>query len=312
MVKMQLDLASRTLSLDGTLSCGQIFRWTKQDGWWLGMVDGVPIKMRQTGEHLEVESSSPVAESRITRFLRLDDDLDSILEELSRDDLIRRVFADVRGLRIVRQDPWECLISYILSRNCSIPAIEGTLNRICRRFGERVEWGGRILHRFPEPDSIFSAEPMGLVGCGLRYGRRQALELKEIARLVSDGVMDFNALRRMPYEDARSMLISFDHGIGRKVSDCVLLFSLEKLEAFPVDVWVSRAVAELYQGRLNPELVRRVRGGSRLTAKDYDSISDFGRRLFGRYAGYAQEYLYHWVRLRAGVHLLQTSRQASE
>jgi N-glycosylase/DNA lyase len=298
MMQIQVDQASKAINLDDTFSCGQIFRWARQGGWWLGMVDGVPTRMRQRGKLLEVESSSPLDESKITRFLRLDDDLDSILKELSRDNQIRKVFADVRDLRILRQDPWECLISYILSRNCSIPVIERMLNSICSRFGEAIEWKGHFYHRFPEPVSILEAEPTGLVRCSLRYGRKQALELKEIARLVYEGIIDFDTLRRMPYEDARSMLISFDHGIGSKVSDCVLLFSLEKLEAFPVDVWISRAVAQLYQARLKPELVRRIRCRSRLAAKDYNSISNFGRQLFGRYAGYAQEYLYHWIRLQ--------------
>ncbi|MEM2942321.1 MAG: DNA glycosylase [Candidatus Bathyarchaeia archaeon] len=310
-MEIQLDQPSRPISLDDTLSCGQVFRWVRQGGWWLGMVDGVPTRMRQKGELLEVESASLLAESSVARFLRLDDDLDSILRELSRDDLVRKVFADVRGVRIVRQDPWECLVSYILSRNCSIPVIERMLNNMCCRFGDRIEWGGHVYYRFPEPESILGVKPIELVRCSLRYGRRQAFELKKIARLVSDGIIDFDALGRMSYEDARSTLISFDHGIGRKVSDCILLFSLEKLEAFPVDVWVSRAVAQLYHTRLKPELVRRIRCRSRLTAKDYDSISAFGRQLFGRYAGYAQMYLYHWIRLRAGVNLHQTRRQSS-
>ena len=259
------------------------------------------IRMRQTDEFLEAESPRPVAKSRITRYLRFDDDLDLILGELSHDRRLREVIAEVSGIRIVRQDPWECLVSFIISRNCNIPMIRRTLDSLCRKFGKKVAWDEHVDYSFPAPGVISQAEPSELIKCGLRYGRRQALELKKMAEFVSEGMMDFSSLRRTPYEEAKSALMSFDHGVGNKVADCVLLFSLEKLEAFPVDVWVARAVAQLYEKYLGSELVDRIKRERRLAPKDYRCISDFGRQRFGRYAGYAQEYLYHWIRLRQGV-----------
>ena len=259
------------------------------------------IRMRQTGDFLEVESPRPVAKSKITRYLRFDDDLGSILRELSRDSRLREVIAEVSGIRIVRQDPWECLVSFIISRNCSIPMIRRILDNLCDKFGKMVAWDEHVDHSFPAPGMISQAEPSELMKCGLRYGRRQALELKKMSGFVSEGMMDFTALRRMPYEEAKSMLMSFDHGVGNKVADCVLLFSLEKLEAFPVDVWVARAVAQLYEKYLGSELVDRIKRERRLTPKDYRCVSDFGRQRFGHYAGYAQEYLYHWIRLQQGA-----------
>jgi len=265
------------------------------------MVGEEMIRMRQTGDLLEVESPRPVAESKITRYLRFDDDLGSILKELSKDSRLREVMAEVGGIRIVRQDPWECLVSYIVSRNCSIPMIRRTLDNLCRKFGKKIVWEESIDYGFPAPEMISQAEPSELVKCSLRYGRRQALELRKMAEFVSEGTMDFAALKRMPYEEAKSALMSFDNGVGNKVADCVLLFSLEKLEAFPVDVWVARAVAQLYQKHLDSESVDRIKREHRLTPKDYKCVSDFGRRRFGRYAGYAQEYLYHWIRLQRGA-----------
>lgn len=265
------------------------------------MVGEEMIRMRQIGEVLEVGSPRPMAKSKVTHYLRFDDDMNSILKELSEDRWIREVMADLSGIRIVRQDPWECLVSYIISRNCNIPMIRRTLDNLCRRFGKRVVWGEYVDYCFPAPEVISQARSSELMGCNFRYGRRQALELKKMAELVSERTIDFATLRRMPYEEAKSTLISFDHGVGNKVADCVLLFSLEKLEAFPVDVWVARAVAQLYQRLLDPDLVNRIRRERRLTPKDYKCISDFGRQRFGRYAGYAQEYLYHWIRLQQGA-----------
>jgi N-glycosylase/DNA lyase len=108
-------------------------------------------------------------------------------------------------------------------------------------------------------------------------------------------------LRRLPYKEAKKVLMSFDHGIGNKVADCVLLFSLDKLEAFPVDIWIARAMTQLYKKHFRSDLIRRIRRDRRVSPKDYEVLSDFGHQYFGQYAGYAQEYLYYWVRQRQGV-----------
>ncbi len=304
-MRIVLDIPSKALDLDHTMSCGQVFRWTKSGDWWLGTLGKALVRMRQKELCLEIQSSTPISRSMVESYLRLDDDLSQILRELLKDRTFRRVTESVQGIRVLRQDPWECLVSYIISRNCNIPMIRRVLNNLCQRFGEEIVWSNHVGYSFPTPESICEAELLDLTKCRFRYGKRQALELKEMAKLVCEGVIDFDMLKMMPYVEAKATLMSLDHGVGNKVADCVLLFSLEKLEAFPVDVWIARAVVQLYRSHIRPDLVRRVNTKSPLTPQDYRGLSHFGRLHFGRYAGYAQEYLYHWKRI-------QENRCASE
>ena len=298
---VKTDDPSRAIDLDLTFSCGQVFRWTKIEDGWVGIIGDSLVRLQQREGHLLVQSSAPLPKSRITSYLRLDDDLQSILKELSRDREFRKIVKSIPGLRMLRQDPWECLASFVCSRNCRVPMIRRIVRNISQRFGKRVTWGDYLDHSFPEAEIISQASLSELASCGLRYGRRQARELKELARLICEGEIDFGALKDTSYAEAKARLMSFDHGVGNKVADCVLLFSLEKLESFPVDVWVARTVAELYHDHLRPDLVSKAARGRSLTPRDYREISDFGRSHFGRYAGYAQEYIYHWKRLKEGV-----------
>jgi N-glycosylase/DNA lyase len=307
-MNIDLDDYSKSIDLDRTLSCGQVFRWAKLNGWWCGVLGDSIIKIRQGEDRLEVLSSNSIPRIMIASYLRLDDDLSAIVKELCKDKTFRRIVARVRGIRILRQDPWECLVSYVCSRNCRIAMIRKVLNTLSCRFGQKVVWDGYIDYSFPTAEDVARAKLEDLIRCGLRYGRRQALELKEMSRLVCEGVIDFHKLRKMPYDEAKSTLMSYDHGVGNKVSDCILLFSLEKLEAFPVDVWIARALAQLYHFQLGRRFAKRIRDGRRLTVRDYKILSEFGRTHFGRYAGYAQEYLYYWRRLQQNV---CTSEQAA-
>ncbi|MCX6658848.1 MAG: hypothetical protein NTX81_00495 [Candidatus Bathyarchaeota archaeon] len=293
-----LDISPGHLDLDTTLRCGQVFRWTRLGDWWFGMLGDVMVKMRQEKQFLNVKTSAAISESKLEDYLRLDDDLGAIIGGLSKDRIFRSVANQVSGLRLLRQDPWECLVSYICSRNCKIAMISRILNNLSQKFGKKVVWKRSVNYCFPEPNALCQAELSEIASCGLRYGKRQAYELKQIAKLVCEGAIDFEILRRMTYSETKKILLSFDHGVGNKVADCVLLFSLEKLEAFPVDVWVGRAVVQLYGKFLGSEFIQRIDRTRHLSARDYGILSEFGQMHFGRYAGYAQEYLYHWTRLQ--------------
>ncbi|MGQ9542632.1 MAG: DNA-3-methyladenine glycosylase family protein [Candidatus Bathyarchaeia archaeon] len=295
-MRILVDSPSKTIDLALTLSCGQAFRWVQNGDWWVGMLGNILVKMRRRRGYLEVQSSHPISENFIVEYLRLDDDLSSIMSELSRDHAFRHIAEKVQGIRILRQDPWECIISYICSRNCRISMIQRILSNICRRFGDEVRLGSCAEYSFPGPEAVSKAEVSELAGCGLRYGKRQAEELKNVAELVLGGVLNFNVLKRMPYHEAKASLISLCRGVGNKVADCVLLFSLDKLEAFPIDVWVARAITELYHEYLDKNLAGRIAKNPHLSNRDYESLSRFARSRFGRYAGYAQEYLYYWRR----------------
>lgn len=297
-MKISVNSPSKAIDLALTLSCGQVFRWLQYGDSWVGTIGNTLVKIRQRKGYLEVQSSHPILRSTISDYLRLDDDLESIISGLSRDIFFRQVAYEVRGLRILRQDPWECLISYICSRNSRISMIRRVLNNMCRRFGEKVTLDRYTTYTFPRPEEILSVKPSELIGCGLRYGRRQAEEIKSAAELVHRGTLDFNMLKKMPYPEAKTELTSLCRGVGSKVADCVLLFSLEKLEAFPIDLWVARAMVTIYHKHLDKHLVKRIHSNPHLSNADYERLSMFARDRFGHYAGYAQEYLYHWIRTK--------------
>lgn len=256
---------------------------------------GIALKLRQLGSSLEVRASSSVGESSVREYLRLDDPLPDILAEIGKDEAIREAIKRFYGLRLLRQDPWECLASYICATNASIPAIRRMVKRLCELLGERIKFEGCAFYSFPSAEAIAEAGPERLRACGLGY---RAPYLASAAEAISSGELKLEELRAESYEMARRELLALP-GVGPKVADCVLLFSLEKLEAFPLDVWTLRAITELYPHLLGEHLAAKLRRG-RLSRGDYERTSKAVRSYFGRYAGYAQEYLYYYARLSLG------------
>ena len=296
-IEGEISLGSRAFSLEHTLACGQVFRWRRVDGWWYGVVGEDVVRVRQERGRLLFGATGGGGADLIERYFRLDDDLPSILASIGKDDGIGEAIRASHGLRIIRQRPWECLVSYVCSANASIRKISAVLDELSRRFGKKVVLDRYVGHTFPSPETLARADLARLGGCGFRFGMGQAMDVKEIARRVSEGELDLEGLRGLGYEGAAEALRSLP-GVGRKVADCVLLFSLDRLVAFPVDVWVKRAVLTLYGDRFERSFVERAKRRSSVSAKEYDAISAFGREYFGSYAGYAQEYLFYWARRR--------------
>jgi len=290
-----------SLDLDLTFSCGQVFRWRKLENSWIGMIDYVLLKLRLENNFLNILSSKPIHKSKVKEFFRFDDRFDIIMKELNRNKEFKKIFSSIKGLRLLRQDPWECLISYICSRNCKIMMINRMLGDLSKNLGEKVTWGNHTDYCFPSPEIISRSKLNELSKCRFRFGKTQANEIREIAKIVCSKELDFDKVKKMSYPEAKVKLMSIGHGIGNKVADCVLLFSLDKLESFPVDVWIGRALVELYSQQFNSKLINKIKRKQNLTPKEYRLLSDFGRQHFGKYAGYAQEYIYHWKRLRDGA-----------
>ncbi len=275
--------------LDFSLCCGQVFRWMKLDGWWYGVVGDRTIKIRQCGSELEFEGAD---EGFVRKYFRLDDDLSEIARCVDKDKYIHAALKQYTGLRLVRQEPWNCLVAFICSIQKNIPAIEHMLLQLSTRFGEEREFDGKTFFLFPSARQLALASESGLRECSLGF---RAKYVKATAQKIVDEDINLEDLRKLPYIEARSKLLEF-MGVGLKVADCVLLFSLDKTEAFPVDVWVKRVILNHYSDKLSPELVKRLSSRSTLTNGEYLKIGDFARAYFGHYAGYAQEYLYHWER----------------
>jgi N-glycosylase/DNA lyase len=292
-MEIKLSTSKVPFSLEHTLDCGQLFRWKKLGDWWYGVVADRVIKIRQSNERLQfhVFPETPKQEF-VENYLRLDDDLPSILSEISKDNYIRKAISLFCGLRLCRQEPWECLISYICATYKSIPAIKKMISNISRCFGKKLSFDGYSFYTFPKPTELAQVNPKHLRSCGLGF---RAKRVSETAKLVNSGKLSLEALKRLDYLDAKRKLLNLP-GVGHKVADCVLLFSLEKLEAFPVDVWMKRAATTFYESHFDASFVERVSNKGSITPKEYSTIGSFGREYFGSYAGYAQEYLFHLLR----------------
>lgn len=283
---MQLDIA---FDLDFSLCCGQVFRWRKEGNWWFGVVEDKIIKIRQSGCRLEFEGTD---EGFVRWYFRLDDDLAAIARSIDRDSFIHAALQRYAGLRLVRQEPWNCLVGFICSIQKNIPAIEQMLAKMSAKYGEKRQFDGKTFHLFPTPERLVHASEHGLRECGLGF---RAKYVKATAKKLLEENFDLNSLRSLSYVEAREQLRQFK-GVGLKVADCVLLFSLDKTEAFPVDTWVKRVILNHYSDKFPPEFVKRLQTRSTLTDSEYLKIGDFARSYFGHYAGYAQQYLYHYER----------------
>ena len=269
------------LDLAATLESGQAHRWQKDGDVYWGVVYGSLLKVRQVPSGVEIFSTLAPSESlktMLASYFRLDDDLSAIYEEINRDDRIDAMIRLYPGLRLLRQEPWECLTAFICSATSNIPRIAANMESMADAFGEPRSLNGRVRCSFPPAHKIAEAGEGALRELGLGF---RAKYLARAAIQVAEGALDLEEVRRLPYWEARARLTEL-YGIGAKIADCVLVFSLDKLEAFPIDRWVSRAVQEWY---LN---------GSKMS---YDDIVHWAHGYFGRYAGYAQQYLFHGGRL---------------
>ena len=283
---MRLDVA---FDLDFSLCCGQVFRWKKLDGWWYGVVGEHVLKVRQMGSELDYEN---VNEDFLQNYFGLKDDLSQISQCIAKDDYIRNALCKFEGLRIVRQVPWECLISFICATYKSIAAIELMLQKISAKFGEKQVFDGYDFYTFPNVEKLAFASESDLRDCGLGY---RAKYVQATAKKIHDEKINLENLKSLPYLEARKVLVGFS-GVGLKVADCVMLFSLEKMDAFPVDVWVKRVILNHYQNHFPESLVKKLLNHDSLSNSEYEILNAFGRNYFGSFAGYAQEYLYHYER----------------
>jgi N-glycosylase/DNA lyase len=267
---MTARLRISPFSLKDTLECGQFFRYTKVMGTYFVQSSNHLFSLWQKGDLLLYDG---VEEDFLIHFFRLDENLDSILEDIDRDPFIHQAIQKYRGMRLIRQDPWECLLSFLCSSAKSIPHIRCIIESLCRTSGEKISSGTYLGYRFPEPTCIQSEVQLESVRAGFRTSYL----------VTASQCVDRNqllALRELPYQEARLRLMDF-RGVGKKVADCTLLYSLDFLEAFPIDTWIKKGLERTYFS------------GRRLGEK---KTEEFVSNHFGRYAGYAQLYLYHYWR----------------
>lgn len=260
-----IELDSGVFDPDVTFDCGQCFRWNRQeDGSWHGVAYGYALTVRRDGGKLIIEGTDEKAFDGIfRRYFDLDRDYDEIRSRLCADPVLAAAIEFAPGIRVLRQEPWETLCSFIISQNNNIPRIKGIVSRLCENFGDKIADGE---YAFPPAERLAGLSEEDLAP--LRSGFR-AKYILDAARRVADGEIDFDALSSLPLERARKMLMTIK-GVGPKVADCALLFGCGRLDAFPVDVWIKRVLARFYPDGFPKEFI------------------DYG--------GIAQQFLFHYAR----------------
>jgi N-glycosylase/DNA lyase len=262
----------------------------------LGVVGRTVALVNQEPGGLRVRWQGPAGSpAHLARHLGACEPLAVIEAALARDPVLLRLLPRTSGIAIMRQDPWECLVSYVVSAFNNIPKISLSVERMARRFGEPIRSTGSagsvdaigedidgghspIGWAFPSAERLAAASPAALRACALGYRARY---VRDLARMVAAGDVDLARIATMPFDDARAALLDLP-GVGEKVADCVLLFAFGRGAAFPVDVWVQRAVERWYfSGR--PATPRAIRG--------------WARDRFGPLAGYTQQHLFVGARL---------------
>ena len=260
-----------------TLQSGQCFRWTVSAHQARGIVDGTVAVVTQGPGGLAVCWDGPRRRLAMLRsHLGADQPLAEIERTLAIDPVLRRLLPQTSGIALMRQDPWECLVSYVVSAFNNIPKISLSIGRLARCFGGPIANGAHDSS-FPSAARLAEASLARLRTCALGY---RAPYVRALARHVAAGDVDLDVIARWPLDDARAALLALP-GVGEKVADCVLLFAYGRGEAFPVDVWVQRAVERWYfQGRT-------------MTAR---AIRAWARDRFGPLAGYAQQHVFAGAR----------------
>ena len=280
----EILLRVRDYDLAATLDSGQTFRWREQNGSWIGVVGKNFVRLTQTHAGIRAETVAVTKNWNWLRdFLQTEVDLENVLKTFPDDEPIRAAIAACHGLRLLRQDPWECLASFILSSTKQIVQIRQIVSQLCECFGERLAPQPPIssdcFYYFPSPQRIAAASEAELRACKMGF---RAPSLLAAARQIAGGKFDLEKIRRLDYAEARAELMKL-RGVGGKIADCVLLFAYGFDSAFPVDVWIERALQRLY-------FPRRRASGPRLRR--------FAATHFGPHAGYAQQYLFHYMRTK--------------
>lgn len=265
--------------LAATLESGQVFHWHREGDTFHGLIGGTPVHIRQTApDSIEAEAGT---EMLAAHYLALDHDFAKIRRTLPKGDThLRRALKYAPGIRILRQPKWECLATFITSSMKQVAHIRQISLTLRERYGEKIVTGsGAVLHAYPTPAALAAAGEKALRACGLGY---RAAFLHQTAARIASGEFDLESVAELPDEAALLRLCELP-GVGPKIAQCTLLFSYERLGVFPIDVWIERALRELYFSGTEDKVTSR-------------ELREFAYRHFGRYRGYAQQWIFHHAR----------------
>ena len=265
-------------NLENTINSGQVFLWKKNQNYWYGINGQNILRINDSGK---VKSYS----KQKTDFFREKDNLEKILKSISKDKKTNQAVKKYLGLRLLRQDPFQCFISFIVSSNSNIQKIKTCLENICENFGEKVFFENKEFFLFPEPKILASASIQEIKNCGTGYRSNYIIMASE---MVYSSKINFEYLKKCDYYKAKE-IISKVPGVGNKVADCILLFSLDKLEAFPLDRWMIRILEKYYPNTFEFST-------KSITHRQYEILHEKITNYFGPYSGYAQQFLFKMER----------------
>ncbi|HLD38431.1 MAG TPA: DNA glycosylase, partial [Candidatus Nanoarchaeia archaeon] len=266
------------INLENTINSGQVFLWTKQKEFWYGINGQDILKINNLGKIISYSNKK-------YDFFRNTDDMKKIIKSISKDKTTKIAVKKYLGLRLIRQDPFQCFISFIVSSNSNIQKIKSSLEKISIKFGKKIQFDNKEFYMFPEPKKIANATIQEIQNCGVGY---RAKFIIDAAKMVESRQIDFDQLKKSNYQNAKETILTVP-GIGNKVADCILLFSLDKLEAFPLDRWMIRILKKYYLEKF--ELKTKS-----ITEKQYNTLHEKIIKHFGPYAGYAQQFLFKMER----------------
>ena len=274
-----------SFNIEHIFECGQCFRWNKQeDGSYIGVFKGNVLKVIQEGEDfIFTGTCNGDIEKIINEYFDLNRDYEEMKTKLKQiDESMANSINYGEGIRLLNQDLWETIISFIISANNNIPRIKGIIERLSSKYGKEIKWEGKSYYTFPTPEELkdVSVEDYRKLGLGFRD-----IRLYETVHMVLEGKVDLEKLHEEKDTlKIREQLLSLS-GVGPKVADCILLFStLKRIEVFPIDVWVRRVMNELYIK--NPD-------ENKVNKKEIERVAN---EKFGNLAGIAQQYLFYWKR----------------
>lgn len=274
-----------TFELKDIFECGQCFRFNKQeDESYTGVVGNNVINVKKVDNEVHIKSvGQDNLEELVVNYFDLNRNYEQIKDKLSKiDENMQKSISYGKGIRILNQDLWETIISFIISANNNIPRIKGIIDRMSERYGKKIIFEGKEYYTFPTIDELSKASVEDLRALGLGF---RDVRVYETTKIIKNKEVDLEQLKNeKDFNKVRNTLLTLP-GVGPKVADCILLFStLKRWEAFPIDVWVRRVMNELYIKNPDETKVKK------------EEIEKIAYEKFGNLAGIAQQYLFYWKR----------------
>lgn len=268
----------KNFELSHIFDCGQCFRWNRQEnGNYIGVAFGKVIEVEKKDEDVIIYNASEEDFENIWRdYFDLNRDYGALKESLSIDPLLKKAVEFGRGIRILKQDPFEMVISFIISANNRIPMIKRAINTISQKWGTPVQYKGDTYYTFPDVNALKECTLEEIEACGVGFRGKY---IKNTLDGILNKEINLEFIKAQDDDNCHMQLQRLS-GVGPKVADCIMLFSMEKYSAFPVDVWVKRAMQHFY---LAPDISLK-------------KIREFGRDTFGELSGFAQQYFFYYAR----------------